>query len=83
MPPHHGTVQYNSRVIGNEAAYACNPGYQLTFGDQIRECLVTRMWSGMAPCCIGKYEYIYLCYADCLARAKDRNIEIIPTIFLS
>lgn len=48
ISPQHGSVS----VVGNEAIYECNKGYELTEGSSSRRpCLVHGGWSGPEPQC--------------------------------
>ena len=50
--PHNGGVVMSGNGLGDEGTYSCNDNYQLMFGDQIRTCTETGLWSGIEPCCI-------------------------------
>ena len=47
----NGRVEAKKRTLGSLAEYECNGGFELTGGNQVRECLATGNWSGIAPFC--------------------------------
>ena len=47
----NGRVEAKNRTFGSIAEYECQEGFELRGGDQVRECLATGIWSGIAPFC--------------------------------
>ncbi len=50
----NGIVSVASRLVGENAMYACHDGYRLS-GDSTRRCQISRTWSGHLPECIRKF----------------------------
>ena len=54
LSPDNGAVDISSgTIVGKEAVYSCNPGYDLS-GSSIVVCLSTGRWSDKPPVCIIK-----------------------------
>ena len=53
-------VPANVDVIGDlyQAQYSCHVGYNLSAGDNLRNCTTGDVWSGTAPVCTRKYHVI-------------------------
>lgn len=51
--PENGTVQFRGTLLGEEAIYQCEPGFELTENSS-RTCLASGYWSGLDPECISK-----------------------------
>ena len=58
-PGVNGLVMYNSTLLGANADYICNNGYQLNTNSTNRVCLSSGNWSGTDPVCEGM-EFPYL-----------------------
>ena len=56
--PMNGRVQAKERTFHSTAKYECNDGFELTSGNQVRKCLATGNWSGIAPFCQCKITWI-------------------------
>ncbi|XP_041117630.1 sushi, von Willebrand factor type A, EGF and pentraxin domain-containing protein 1 isoform X2 [Polyodon spathula] len=49
----HGSVQGNDYMLGGEAVYSCNPGFELQ-GHSRSTCKANKQWSPAAPQCVQK-----------------------------
>lgn len=53
MSPNSATFDYNTAVT-----YSCNVGYNYTSGDLVRTCQADSTWSGTAPTCTSKVNFL-------------------------
>ena len=55
--PTNGHVNLTGTTLGQTATYTCNTGYNLV-GGSTRVCQATGAWSGSAPTCSSKSNYL-------------------------
>lgn len=46
------------RVVGSQASYSCDTGFEITKGDIIRSCQGDYTWSGSPAVCERKIHYM-------------------------
>ncbi len=57
VAPANGNVSQGANEYGDTAVYSCNTGFTL-IGVRIRTCLDGGQWSGNAPVCEGKTDFL-------------------------
>lgn len=63
--PMNGKIEAKQLTFGAKAVYSCNEGFDLTGGNQVRECLAAGSWSGKAPSCQCEIMYIVHMCTSC------------------
>ncbi len=83
----YGNIDYggagsnNSRPVDTVATYTCYPGFTLNGGSTNRTCESDRMWSGLPPVCLRKWnELCTVCLLSVYIVSHTANCPDLPSL---